>query len=159
MAHYNFRKDLAASHEAVHAILDALQAQGHIARELPKEEQDFGDIGVLNGFGEEDFIEVKYDLYAKKSGNLCFEMSNGKKLTGIMVTKADNVYYVVPYEGGKKVFVFQTKALQSYIQNPSNVTMKKGGDRKRFDLALVSIEKIVTDGLPVLMFNIEDSDA
>lgn len=159
MAHYNFRRDLAASHEAVHAIVDKLTDEGLIARELPKEEQEFGDIGVLNAQGAEDFIEVKYDLYAKKSGNLCFEMSNGKKPTGIMTTKAHEVYYVVPNGTGKNVFVFETSALRAYIQQPQNVIIKKGGDRKRFDLALVPIQKILDDNLPSSTFKIENSDA
>lgn len=146
----NFRRDLAASHEAVEAIMEHLEEQGHKTEELPRERQGEGDIEVDGS----DTIEVKYDLYAKRSGNLCFEMSNGKKPTGIMTTQANSVYYVVPNGTGKNVYAFETAALRKYIQQPENVTIKKGGDKKKFDLALVPITKILEDELPFEVFKI-----
>lgn len=153
MAHYNFRADLAASHEAVHAIMAWLEDKGHDVEELPKDRQIEGDIEVDG----EATIEVKFDLYAKKSGNLCFEMANNKGPTGIMTTQANSVYYVVPNGTGKNVFVFDTEELRTYIQKSENVTIKKGGDKKRFHLALVPITKIEADKLPTETFKIQDN--
>jgi len=151
----NFRKDFASSLEAVDAIIEDFRSRGHDVEELPRERQIEGDIEI-NG---EKTIEIKFDLYAKRSGNLCFEMSNGKKPTGIMTTQADEVFYVVPNGTGKNVFVFDTEELRSYIQVPGNVTIKKGGDRRKFDLALVAITKIEEDELPKRTFKIEDTNA
>jgi hypothetical protein len=92
---------------------------------------------------------------AKRTGNLCFEMSNGSRNTGIMETEADKVYYVVPGKGCKVVFVFDTEKLRSYITEPGNATIKNGGDKGKFVLALVSVTKVVGDGLPEEYFSIE----
>lgn len=151
----NFVRDLAMSKEAVNAIMDILRERGHNVKELPKERQKEGDIEV----DEDRTIEVKFDMYAKRSGNLCFEMSNGKKPTGIMTTQADDVYYVVPNGVGKYVYTFDTEKLREYIQKPENVIMKNGGDKRKFSLALVPIEKILKDELPESVFKIGDSDA
>jgi hypothetical protein len=95
-------------------------------------------------------------MYAKRSGNLCFEMSNGKEMTGIMSTPAAKVYYVVPQEDrSHKVIVFNTEKLRAWIQDPTNVTVKNGGDKKKFVLALAKIEKIIEAGLPEEVFEIE----
>lgn len=155
MAHYNFKKDLDQSKEAVDAILDYLIDSGYPAFELiGKVAQKSGDIGYLNTKKIQRNIEVKFDIMAEKTGNLCFEMSNGKKPTGIMATLADYVYYVVPNGNIKQVYVFTTSKLRNYIQQPGNARITNGGDRRRFSLALVPINKVVKDKLPRKMFEL-----
>ncbi|MBV1928826.1 MAG: hypothetical protein KUG81_04875 [Gammaproteobacteria bacterium] len=157
MAASSFRRDLAISQIAVDLLLDYLaDEQGYNTLELEgKEAQKQGDITIEKD-GVFTNIEVKYDMYAKRSGNLCFEMSNGKKMTGIMTTPAAKVYYVVPQDGGShKVLAFDTEKLRAWIQDPVNVTIKNGGDKKKFVLALAKIEKIIEAGLPEEVFEIE----
>lgn len=150
----NFLRDLDRSKSAVNSLMEHYRAQGYTVKELVgKDEQEYGDFTV-------DFsacpsnIEVKFDMYAKRSGNLCFEMSNGSKPTGIMTTLADKVYYVVPTDEGAKVFVFDTEELRTYIQNPGNVKIKNGGDKKKFILALAKITDVIDNGLPQEVFDI-----
>lgn len=151
----HFLRDLDRSKRAVNALLEHYKAIGHAIRELEgKEEQKFGDLRLTI---EEDHvnIEVKFDEMAAKTGNLCFEMSNGSKMTGIMSTKADMVYYVVPNKEAATVYVFDTKKLRDFISEPSNVTIKNGGDRRKFVLALAKIQAVVDSELPEEIFEIE----
>ena len=152
----SFQRDLAISQVAVDLLLDHLADNGYNTSELEgREAQKQGDITIeKDGFFTN--IEVKYDMYAKRSGNLCFEMSNGKKMTGIMITPAERVYYVVPQKGrSHKVLVFDTEKLRAWIQDPDNVVIKSGGDKKKFVLALAKIDKIIECGLPEEVFEIE----
>jgi hypothetical protein len=118
-----------------------------------REDQQYGDLRITL---TEDHvnIEVKFDEMAAKTGNLCFEMSNGSKMTGIMATKADRVYYVVPNGDGATVYVFDTEKLRAFISDPANVTIKNGGDKRKFVLALAKATKVVEAGLPEEVFEI-----
>lgn len=147
----NFLKDLDSSHEAVQLVMAHLIDNDFICYELTtREEQKLGDIRVLadDNMGVEINIEVKFDMMAEKTGNLCFELSNGKKLTGMLETSADEVFYVVPCGKSRRIFKFEIEKLRKYILDPLNAVIKKGGDGKRFDLALVKMHKIVEDGIP-----------
>lgn len=142
----NFLKDLDKSQQAVQLVMNHFADSDFACFELVgKEEQKMGDIRLII---DEDIIlniEVKFDVMAEKTGNLCFELSNGKRMTGILETKADEVFYVVPDGKKRTIFKFDVDDLRKYILEPSNVKMKKGGDGWKFDLALVSIEKIIAD--------------
>ncbi len=156
MAYYSFKRDLALSVEAVQLVMEHITDRGMVCHELEgKEEQKLGDIRVL--LDDCEFtIEVKLDVMAESTGNLCFELSNGKRLTGILETGADEVFYVVPCGKSRRIFKFEIEKLRKYILDPPNVVMKKGGDKKKFDLALVNMHKIVEDGIP---FEVVEIDA
>jgi len=159
MAHYSFKRDLAMSQEAVELVMNYLIDNDISCHELEgKKEQEHGDIrSYPNGFDSEPVdIEVKFDVMAEKTGNLCFELSNGKKLTGMLGTKANEVYYVVPDGTSRKIYRFMIDSLRTYILEPSNVTVKMGGDKKKFSLALVGVDKIVSDNVA---YSIEVLDA
>lgn len=146
MAHYSFRKDLKVSERGVKVAAEYFSTKlGGIARELPKAEQHKGDFEV-NGL----FVEVKFDLMAAKTSNLCFEVDNGKKATGILATEADKIVYVVPMEDdrGYKLFVFGRDNLLGYLKDPSSIgkfRLVRGGDNHRFGMVLVSVDRIVED--------------
>ncbi len=151
----HFLSDLDKSCEAVDLVKKLLEDQGLQVRELEKAEQKMGDLEVKDAPNPGiSYVEVKYDMRARRSGNLCFEMSNGTRETGIMETQADFVYYVVPSDGCKMVFIFEIEKLKEYIQDPANVKMAKGGDKRKFDLALVKIEKVIADGLAMKCLSI-----
>jgi len=150
----NFKRDLAISQQAVKLLMDHYVNSGYKVGPLEgKENQKKGDFWISTD-GARTNIEVKFDMYAQRSGNLCFEMSNGKKETGIMTTLADEVCYVVPYEAGFNVFVFCPDELRTYIQDPSKVSIKSGGDKRKFILALAKITDIVEDKLPKQTFKL-----
>lgn len=138
-----FVKDMAASKEAVNLLMDYLADQGELVFECDKAAQHLGDIKMERPDGDV-FIEVKYDLMAKRTGNLCFELANNKGPTGIATTGAHWVYYVVPAEGEQRlVFRFSTEKLRAFIESSPHVQIKQGGDGKRFKLAIVSIKHIM----------------
>lgn len=155
----NFLKDLDASQEAVQLVMAHLIDNDFICYELTtRDEQKLGDIRILSDdkISVELNIEVKFDIMAEKTGNLCFELSNGKKLTGMLETGADEVFYVVPDGKTRKIFKFEIAELRKYILDPLNVKMTKGGDGWKFDLALVSMHKIVEDGVPFEVVEINE---
>lgn len=150
----HFLSDLQRSRHAVNVLLQHYKAIGYVVRELEgKEEQKLGDLRLT--IQEEHInIEVKLDEMAGRTGNLCFEMSNGTKMTGIMTTQADKVYYVVPGKESAMVYVFDTQKLREFISEPSNVTIKNGGDKRKFVLALAKIQDVVDSGLPEEVFEV-----
>lgn len=112
-------------------------------QELDKPNQIYGDFSI-SGVN----IEVKYDMYAKRSGNLCFEISNGKGPTGIFKTLSDFVYFVVPCEEPCKflVYDFDREKLVTWLTNEansSNWVEKRGGDKKKFKMRLVKMKDVV----------------
>lgn len=150
----NFLRDLDRSKAAVNALMEHYKSKGLEVEELvTRKQQKSGDFtlhlkdGPLN-------VEVKFDMYAKRSGNLCFEMSNGNKPTGIMSTPAGRICYVVPSEDVYTVFVFDPHKLREYIQDPAKVKIKNGGDKKKFVLALAKMTDIVHDDLAEEVFYI-----
>jgi len=152
MAHYNFLKDLKQSQIGVNVVIAYLKSEdgGYgdwTIHEHGKDKQHMGDIGIERdtGLGEEGFtIEVKYDIRAEETGNLCFEASNGKKITGVLATEADEIWYVVP-DGDEKyvIYKFVTQHLVSFLNNEKNaskIRVVQGGDRRKFTLMLVKRE-------------------
>lgn len=146
MAHYSFLRDLQDSKVAVSLIADMYRSLGFNVEELGRDKQEFGDlqIGPL-------YHEVKYDIMAGTTNNLCFEIANGKgDLTGIAKTKADLVHYVVPDKDRKSflVFTFDTAKLREYIFNPLNKDKLRhvmGGDRRKYSMIIVPISTIIND--------------
>jgi len=91
-------------------------------------------------------IEVKYDIMAENTGNMCFEFSNGKgKLTGIFATEADLVTYVLNNGDNYTLYIFNKALLKEYLgsdKNIGSVRIVNGGDKKRFTMALSPIENM-----------------
>lgn len=142
----NFLKDLDSSKKGVQVAANiARKLIGGEPEELDKPNQIYGDFKISGRH-----IEVKYDMYAKRSGNLCFEISNGKGPTGIFKTLSDHVYFVVPQENGFRVFDFNRERLVKWLQDDNNSTHwveKSGGDKKKFKMRLVKISAVVALGL------------
>ena len=157
----NFLKDLADSQVAVDKILDHLIDSGWVAHELEgKREQKCGDVCYYPE-GELDNpinLEIKYDKMSARTGNMCFEVANNTGMTGICRTKADKIIYVLP---GKPhmAYVFDPERLKTYLfdtKNSSKVKIKPGGDGKRFTLALVKIDTIISDEVCEEVWTLDD---
>jgi len=147
MAHYNFRKDLEQSQIGVGVVKE------HIVRSvaydtienLERDRQHEGDLEIMLD-DTPCTIEVKYDMMAENTGNLCFEASNGKKATG----QADEVWYVVPDGDSFDIYKFETTKLVSFLNNPVNsdkIKVVNGGDRRKFILMLMKkdlAEKLIS---------------
>jgi len=141
----HFLSDLERSRVAVNLLMKRYRADGHVVREFEtKEEQKLGDFRIDDSFN----VEVKFDEMAAKTGNFCFEMSNGSKMTGVMTTPADKIVYVLPDGDKYRAYVFNPTKLRAFITDAANVIIKNGGDRKKFVLALAKIAKVVDANLP-----------
>ena len=149
MAHYSFLKDLKDSKIAVSLIANRYRSQGLTVEEMiSKEQQKLGDLLIVE---HGTYHEIKYDIMAASTNNLCFEIANGKgDLTGIARTEAHLVHYVVPGKDKKDflVFTFDTHRLKQFIFDPLNsskVRAVQGGDRRKYSMLIVSIETIIND--------------
>lgn len=128
--------------------------------DLERARQKEGDLEVLSDCGLSYTVEVKYDMMAKKTGNLCFETNNKKgDLTGIASTLANEVHYVVPKDDGFVLYLFLTKGLRDYLYDEKNISkfrVVKGGDRRATSMILVKREVLEQDGVA---YKMEDIDA
>lgn len=97
-------------------------------------------------------IEVKYDLMARKTGNLCFEIGNttkkdGAKPTGIAITESKEVWYVTGQPEDYVVIRFDTVKLLQYLlyclATKNGIKVVNGGDQNRFTLLLVKAKSII----------------
>lgn len=124
--------------------------------ELGRARQSEGDLEIHNYT-----VEVKFDRLAGETGNLCFELSNGKGNTGIASTLAKEIYYVVPDNIPQYIiYGFNTDSLRKYLYDKSNANKFKivnGGDRKAFTLLIVSRKIITEDKIPFLEERILDA--
>jgi len=90
-------------------------------------------------------VEVKFDMYATKSGNLCFEMQDHKgRPSGIMATEAHLMVFVVAknIRSKKRVFEFDVPELRDFIEDhidTATYRIVKGGDGNAFEMMLVPI--------------------
>lgn len=89
-------------------------------------------------------VEVKFDKYANKSGNLCFEMFDHKgRPSGIFGTEAHLMVFVLNQD---LMFEFSVPELRTFIQNhviSGKYRVVKGGDGNAFEMMLVPITDII----------------
>lgn len=86
------------------------------------------------------YFEVKYDEMARDTGNICFEVSNGTKLTGIFASKSDWIFYIVPSKLANTYEVFKMDRIKLIAWLKSNEGLTRavnGGDKSKFSLLLV----------------------
>jgi hypothetical protein len=150
VGHYFFPKDLAESKIAVNLMMARYKELGFEVAELVKSQQIYGDFQSANGLSVVNH-EVKYDIMAGKTRNLCFEIANAKgALTGIAKTQADFVHYVVPNSDKTEftAYTFELAKLKEYLFDTANtkkIRQVQGGDGKKFSMLIVSIDNIVAD--------------
>ena len=97
-------------------------------------------------------IEVKFDKYATKSGNLCFELQDHKaRPSGIMATEANLMVFIVAKSlnsKNKQIFEFDVPELRAFIEAHIDTTVfkiVKGGDGNAFEMMLVPISEIIQE--------------
>lgn len=111
------------------------------------------DYDISFSFPRKDSIhvEVKFDKYAVKSGNLCFELQDHKgRPSGIMATKADLMVFIVAksLKSKKQIFEFDVPELRDFIEQHMDTTtykIVKGGDGNAFEMMLIPITEIVKE--------------
>ena len=103
-------------------------------------------------------IEVKFDEMSEKTGNLAFEVTDGKFLTGIFASSAKDVYYLTPIPYGFGIFIFDRIKLIEYLENSPHARGVNGGDNRKFSLLLVPIEQIKKDNIAEYIQWVEKQD-
>ena len=92
------------------------------------------------------YFEVKYDEMARDTGNICFEVSNGTKLTGIFASDTEDVFYIVPTKEQNIYEVFRMNRVKLVGWLKENLTLTRavnGGDKNKFSLLLVKKEVLL----------------
>jgi len=96
-------------------------------------------------------VEVKFDKYGAKSGNLCFELQDHKgRPSGIMATEAHLMVFIVAknLQSKKQIFEFDVPELREFIEDHvDSVKYKivKGGDGRAFEMMLIPITEIIKE--------------
>lgn len=142
--HYSFKRDLADGKRGETIVRTYLESRGLNVEELPKKSPE-GDLKAQStSANSPTSYEVKYDIMSKRTGNMCFEVANGKgDLTGIAATKADIVVYVVPLEKGHALYLFSREVLYNWLfKEGIEHRIVNGGDKKRFSMILVPLDTI-----------------
>ena len=117
-----FRKDLAdgqVAEQAVAKLLDTIQIKSLPSIRSPYYDFDHGDFKS----------EVKYDIWARRSGNIAIEFYNPKKAShsGISITTANLWFQVIP--APMEIWVASVERLKYYTMNKFPLRIiEAGGD-------------------------------
>ncbi len=155
----NFVNDKKQGDVAENVVLDMLASE-YPDRKFKQVQGRFSDYDIIEDSRRKNklTIEVKFDIKAAATGNLCFEFTNGKKPTGVCVSKAQEIRYVLKTKR-KNHFIILTfdraellaKLLYYAITKPTKgIRLVYGGDRRAFGLILIPLKTIVEEEFGIL---------
>jgi hypothetical protein len=146
--HYKFLRDLKDGQKGEAVAYQTLLSCGKYkkSKEKPPSQKhgDFQLIDKKNGNLPVN-IEVKYDILAETTGNMCFEFANGKgEYTGIMSTQADVLTYVLNNKGDFSLYLFVPTIIKQYLfeSNSPYIRIVNGGDKKKYSMALAPVLEV-----------------
>ena len=85
--------------------------------------------------------EIKADRLSYKTGNVCIEIANCGRPSGITSTKSDYWGYFVIQPDGYDLYLIPTEELKQMV-NPKNYKVIRGGDGKKSELILIPIRHL-----------------
>jgi hypothetical protein len=85
--------------------------------------------------------EIKADRLSYKTGNVCIEIANCGRPSGITSTKSDYWGYFVIKPDGYDLYLIPTEELKQMV-NPKNYKVIRGGDGKKSELILIPISHL-----------------
>jgi len=103
----------------------------------PKEKRLFYDFLITKG---ETLLkyEIKADRMAYKTHNLCIELFNNDKLSGLSSTEADYyIYFIINNRTVVRVYKIPTEALRVLVKDRE---IKSGGDGRKSKFVLLNID-------------------
>ncbi|MHC5056391.1 MAG: hypothetical protein ACYTKD_16970 [Planctomycetota bacterium] len=150
----HFVKDKEQGDIAENVIMQMLSDE-YPDRKFKRMEGKFSDYDIIEDSRRKNklTVEVKFDIKAASTGNLCFEFTNGKKPTGVCVSKAQEIRYVLKTKR-KNHFIVLTfdraeliqKLLYYAVTKPTKgIRLVYGGDRRAFGLILIPLKTIVEE--------------
>jgi len=98
------------------------------------------DIIVKHNSSETKY-EIKADRLSYKTGNLCIEIANSGRPSGITSTKSDYWGYFVIKSDGYDLYVIPTEELKEKAFSKQYKSIR-GGDGKKSDLVLIPIHHL-----------------
>jgi len=96
---------------------------------------------IVNHNGSETKYEIKADRLSYKTGNLCIEIANSGRPSGITSTKSDYWGYFVIKSDGYDLYVIPTEELKEMAFSKQYKSIR-GGDGKKSDLVLIPIHHV-----------------
>lgn len=124
-----FARDLKVGNIGQRFVIDLL-AQANISAFENEDRRTFPHYDILISFAEKKWTaEVKYDLYAEKSGNIAIEYYNPKsnKPSGLSITKAD--FWIHVLTNPDKAFIVRTDQFKDFIsKHKPHRLIPRGGD-------------------------------
>lgn len=118
-------------------------------KNLKKDEYSYYDIVLYNGklplnMDEQVTVECKFDQMAKKTGNICIEVGQHGRWSGLHITKAD--YWVI--SDGETVYVIKPENIKKSITEneheigvrykPKEHVLQENGVYKEMDIWLIA---------------------
>jgi len=103
----------------------------------PKEKRLYYDFLITKG---ETLLkyEIKADRMAFKTHNLCIELFNNNKLSGLSSTEADYyIYFIINNNSVVRVYKIPTEVLKEIVKNRE---IKSGGDNRKSKFVLLNID-------------------
>lgn len=156
----NFIYDKSAGELAENIVLDVLK-QEHPKKTFKKVVGKNSDFDIVEDSKSKNplTIEVKFDIKAKETGNLCFEFTNGQKPTGVCISKALEIWYVLESKTPNNYIIFKfnrAKLLQhllfhSITQQQKDIRVVYGGDEKKFGLIIIPIKRVIEDAFGTVL--------
>ena len=96
---------------------------------------------IVKHNGSETKYEIKADRLSYKTGNLCIEIANSGRPSGITSTKSDYWGYFVIKPYGYDLYLIPTEELKEMI-NPKKYKVIRGGDGKNSESILIPISHL-----------------
>jgi len=149
------QKDLAIGSEGEKKLISLLNEVGVASKVQPKKGK-FSDYDIEASYGGLDFtLEVKYDVYAIRSGNIAIEVFNPKsgRASGLMVSKSDLWVQITD-----EVHIANTQALKCWVNNnPAKRIIFEAGDGNA-TIYLYPIDTIFDGDLFIRIDNLTGDD-
>ena len=114
---------------------------------------DYDHLIISNG--KECSFEVKVDLRTQETGNLAFELRCNNKDSGMYITKATYVVYIIPGMKNNKLYFDRIKLLKFLKEHEEKNTYriaKESGDKARqTDCMLIKYQDVIEWGSDILL--------
>jgi hypothetical protein len=153
-----FIKDLETGSKAEQFVLDLFN-QAQVPAFLNEDKRVRPHYDILIAYADDKWTaEIKYDLYAAKSGNIAIEYFNPKsnKPSGLGITKSD--FWIHVLTNPEQAFIVRTDHFKSFVakHKPDRI-IPRGGDGNASLLLYKKDFMIQNIFIPILVHNLKQT--